>query len=92
MVLIFPHLIMIKNTSLIQLKKNLLLLGSAHNVYEMRTKELQNVNAIFLSSIFKKNKNYLGINKFKSLSLLSNKPVIALGGISDNNFKKLALT
>ena len=73
-------------------KKNFILLGSAHNVYEMRTKELQNVNAIFLSSIFKKNKNYLGINKFKSLSLLSNKPFIALGGISDNNFKKLALT
>ena len=73
-------------------KKKFIILGSAHNVYEMRTKELQNVNAIFLSSIFKKNKNYLGINKFKSLSLLSGKPVIALGGISDNNFKKLALT
>ena len=73
-------------------KKKFIILGSAHNVYEMRTKELQNVNTIFLSSIFKKNKNYLGINKFKSLSLLSGKPVIALGGISDNNFKKLALT
>ena len=74
------------------IKKKFIILGSAHNVYEMRTKELQGVNAIFLSSIFKKNKNYLGINKFKSLSLLSNKPFIALGGISDNNFKKLALT
>ena len=74
------------------IKKNFIILGSAHNVYEMRTKELQGVNAIFLSSIFKKNKNYLGINKFKSLSLLSNKPFIALGGISDNNLKKLALT
>ena len=73
-------------------RKNFIILGSAHNIYEMRTKELQGVNAIFLSSIFKKNKNYLGINKFKSLSLLSNKPLIALGGISDNNLKKLALT
>ena len=73
-------------------KKNFILLGSAHNIYEIRTKELQNVNAIFLSSIFKKNKNYLGINKFKSLSLLSGKPVIALGGISVNNLKKLSLT
>jgi len=72
-------------------RKNFILLGSAHNVYEMRTKELQNVNAIFLSSIFKKNKNYLGINKFKSFSLLSNKPVIALGGISNDNLKKLNL-
>ena len=42
--------------------------------------------------IFKRNKNYLGINKFKSLSLLSGKPFIALGGISVNNLKKLALT
>jgi thiamine-phosphate pyrophosphorylase len=58
----------------------------------MRTKELQGVNAIFLSSIFKKNKNYLGINKFKSLSLLSKKSFIALGGISNNNLKKLNLT
>ena len=73
-------------------KKNFIILGSAHNIYEMRTKELQCVSAIFLSSIFKKNKNYLGINKFKLLSFLSNKPVIALGGISNNNSKKLNLT
>ena len=73
-------------------KKNFIILGSAHNIFEMRTKELQNVNAIFLSSIFKKNKNYLGLNKFKSLSLLSKKPVISLGGISNNNLKKLNLT
>ena len=73
-------------------KKKFIMLGSAHNIYEMRTKELQGVNAIFLSSIFKKNKNYLGINKFKSLSLLSKKPFIALGGISNNNLKKLDLT
>ena len=74
------------------LKKNFMILGSAHNISEIRLKELQRVNAIFLSSIFKKNKNYLGINKFKSFSLLSNKPFIALGGISVNNLKKLALT
>ena len=74
------------------LKKKFIILGSAHNVYEIRTKESQNVKAIFLSSLFKKNKNYLGINKFKSLSLLSDKPIIALGGISVNNLKKLALT
>ena len=74
------------------IKKNFIMLGSAHNIYEMRIKELQQVNAIFLSSIFKKNKNYLGINKFKSLCLLTNKPLIALGGISNNNIKKLNLT
>ena len=73
-------------------KKNFIILGSAHNIYEMKTKELQGVNMIFLSSVFKKNKNYLGIYKFKSLSLLTNKPIIALGGISGDNLKKLILT
>ena len=73
-------------------RKSFIILGSAHNIYEMRTKDLQSVSAIFLSSIFKQNKNYLGLIRFKSLSLLSNKPIIALGGISDNNLKKLTLT
>jgi thiamine-phosphate pyrophosphorylase len=73
-------------------KKNFIILGSAHNIYEVRTKELQNVKTIFLSSIFKKNKNYLGIYKFKLLSLLSKNSFIALGGISTNNIKKLNLT
>jgi len=36
-------------------KKKFIILGSAHNLFQMRTKELQNVNQIFLSSIFKKN-------------------------------------
>ena len=73
-------------------KKNFIILGSAHNVYEIRTKELQNVKAIFLSSVFKKNKNYLGFYKFKLLSLLTKKPFISLGGVSNNNLKKLSLT
>ena len=72
-------------------KKNFIILGSAHNLYEIRNKESQNVKAIFLSSIFKKNKNFLGINRFKLLSHLSKKPLIALGGISNNNLKKLNL-
>ena len=74
------------------LTKKFIILGSAHNIYEINTKELQNVNAIFLSSIFKKNKNYLGINRFKLLSLLSKKPSIALGGIKNTNLKKLNLS
>ena len=49
------------------------------------------VKIIFLSSIFKKNKNYLGINKFKLLSKLTNNKVIALGGIANKNLKKLKL-
>ena len=73
-------------------KKNFIILGSAHNVYEIRTKELQNIKAICISSIFKKNKNYLGVYKFKLLSLLTKRPLIALGGISGTNLKKLSLT
>ena len=73
------------------LKKNFIILGSAHNIYEMRTKELQNITSCFLSSIFKKNKNFLGIYRFKLLSNLSKKPIIALGGISSGNYKKLNL-
>jgi thiamine-phosphate pyrophosphorylase len=72
-------------------KKNFILLGSAHNVYEIRNKELQNIEAIFLSSIFKNNKNYLGINRFRKFSLFSKKKIVALGGISITNIKKLNL-
>ena len=50
------------------IKKKFTIIGSAHNIKEMRTKEIQNVEKIFLSSLFKKNKNYLGINKFKLIS------------------------
>ena len=72
-------------------KKKFIILGSAHNIYEVNTKELQKVELIFLSSLFKKNKNFLGFNRFKLLSLLTKKPVIALGGILNNNLKKLSL-
>ena len=73
------------------LKKNFKLIGSAHNLKEIKIKELQKVDKIFLSSLFKKNKNYLGINKFKYLSNLTKKRVIALGGITDKNIKQLNL-
>ena len=46
---------------------------------------------IILSSIFKKNKNYLGVYRFNLLSKISNKKVIALGGISNQYLKKLKL-
>ena len=62
-------------------KKDFLLFGSAHNLKEIRIKEKQKVSKIFLSSIFKKNKNFLGINKFKIISEFSRKQFIALGGI-----------
>ena len=72
-------------------KKDFQIIGSAHNLKEIRTKEIQNVKKIFLSSLFKKNKNFLGINKFKLLSKRTNRNIVALGGISDKNLKKLKL-
>ena len=71
--------------------KNFILLGSAHNNKEIKIKEKQGINILFLSSIFKKNKNYLGLNRFKLISNLTNKRVIALGGITSENLKKLSL-
>jgi len=72
-------------------KKNFKIIGSAHNLKEIRIKEKQNVKKIFLSSLFKKNKNFLGINKFKLLSKLTNQKIVILGGISKKNKKKLSL-
>ena len=72
-------------------KKNFKIVGSAHNLKEIRIKESQNVEKIFLSSIFKKNKNYLGINKLKLLSNLTKKNIVVLGGVSQQNIKKLNL-
>ena len=72
-------------------KKNFKIVGSAHNLKEIRTKENQNVRKIFLSSLFKKNSNYLGLNKFKLFSRLTKKDIVVLGGISKKNIKKLSL-
>ena len=73
------------------LKKKFKIIGSAHNIKEIKIKEIQNVSKIFISSIFKKNKNYLGINRFKLISNLTRIKVVALGGISKKNINKLKL-
>ena len=72
-------------------KKNFEIIGSAHNLKEIRTKERQKALKIFISSLFKKNKNFLGINKFKLLSKMTKKDVVILGGISNKNIKQLSL-
>ena len=72
------------------LKKKFTLIGSAHNLKEIRTKELQNVNYLFLSPLFasKKSKKGLGIYKFINLS---KKTKIFLGGINKDNINKINL-
>tara|TARA_Y100001970_G_scaffold237424_1_gene297910 strand:- start:136 stop:687 length:552 start_codon:yes stop_codon:yes gene_type:complete len=74
-----------------KLKKKFHLIGSAHNLKEIRIKEKQNVKEIFIASLFKLKKTYLGPNKFRNLSCLTTLPIIALGGINSANVKSLKL-
>ena len=74
-------------------KKKFKILGSAHNVYEIKQKELQKVSCIFLSPLFptKKSNNFLGIHKFNNLTNYTKKKIICLGGIKKNNLNKIKL-
>ena len=73
------------------LNKNFDIIGSAHNLKEIRIKEKQKVNKIFISSLFKKNENYLGTYKFKLICKLTRKKIVALGGISKRNLRILKM-
>ena len=74
-----------------KINKSFLILGSAHNIKEIRIKEAQRAEIIFLSSILKKNKNYIGIYNFRFLKNITNKRIVALGGITKFNMRKLKL-
>ena len=78
--LIFLHLTKNFITLTTHIINNFKLVGSAHNLKEIKIKELQKVDKIFLSSLFKKNKNYLGINKFKALIQINKKKNCCFGG------------
>ena len=52
-------------------KKNFKIIGSAHNLREIRIKEIQKVDKIFISSLFKKNKkkiSLLNLSEFAGIS------------------------
>jgi thiamine-phosphate pyrophosphorylase len=73
-------------------KKNFIIIGSAHNIYEIRQKERQGVRAIFLSPLFDtKLKKGLGVYKFLNLCNNTKRNVVILGGINKTNIKKLNL-
>ena len=74
-------------------KKNMIILGSAHNQKEIQTKKLQNCTAVFLSPTFyvKKSKKFLDLYKFNYLSHINNINILALGGITKKNIRKLKL-
>ncbi len=72
-------------------RKNFQVIGSAHNIKEIKEKEKQGVNIIFLASLFKKKSTYLGISRFNLLTKDTKKKIVALGGISKKNLNKLRL-
>jgi len=73
------------------IKENFEIIGSAHNIMELRVKEKQGCSSIFISPIFKndKKKKYLNVIKANLLRNLTNNKIVLLGGI---NFKTLRRT
>ena len=74
-------------------KRNIIILGSAHNQKEIHIKKTQNCKAVFLSPLFlvKKSKNFLGLHKFNYLSYMNKINIMPLGGITERNISKLKL-
>ncbi len=71
-------------------KDNFEILGSAHNIMELKIKEKQGCSTIFLSPIFKNNKKkkYLDIIKANLLKNLTSNKIVLLGGINFKTFKR----
>ncbi len=61
---------------------------------EIKIKEKQNCEDIFISPIFKtnKNNNYLDTTRFNLIANKTKKNAICLGGINSKNFRKIGLT
>ena len=73
-------------------KKKFIIAGSAHNIYQVKTKEAQGVDYIFISPLFKtKNKKGIGIYRFLNLIKETKKKVVILGGINKKNIRKINL-
>ena len=87
----FNNILQYKNISS---RKNFKIIGSAHNFKEIKIKEKQGCEEIFIAPIFHnpKNKYFLDIARFNYLNLTTKIKTIALGGINEQNFKKLKCT
>ena len=74
-------------------RDNFEILGSAHNIMELKTKEKQGCSKIFLSPIFKndKKKKFLDIVKTNLLSNLTDNKIVLLGGINSKTFRRLKM-
>ena len=74
-------------------KKNFELIGSAHNLAEIKMKEKQGCSSIFLSPIFQNNKNkkFLGVIKANLLKNFTKEKIILLGGVNYKTLKRLKI-
>jgi len=75
-------------------KKKFKIIGSAHNLHEIKNKENQGCSSIFISPIFKTKKSnyFLDIIRFNLIANNSKKKIVALGGVNSSNYKKIKLT
>ena len=82
------------NINRTNMKKNFIIIGSAHTVREIKIKEQQGAIAIFISPLFKSKNNRRLLNsiKFNLLALQTRHKIIALGGITAKNLNKLRMT
>ena len=73
--------------------KNFLIIGSAHDMKEIKIKKKQGCKEIFLSPLFRveKKKKFLNIFNFNKLATDNELKYIALGGINQKNYKKIKL-
>ena len=83
-----------KNLNMVNFKKsNFSVIGAAHNVNEIMQKKNQGCSQIFLSRIFdtsyKNKKGSLGLIRFNLIARFAKIPLTALGGIKEQNLKKL---
>ncbi len=75
------------------IKNKLEIIGSAHNVIELKIKEKQGCSIIFLSPIFENNKKkkFLDIIKSNLLKNLTENKIVLLGGINFRTLKRSKL-
>jgi len=75
-------------------KKKFKIIGSAHNLHEIKNKENQGCSSIFIAPIFKTKKSsyFLNIVRFNLIANNTKKKIVALGGINSSNYKRIRLT
>ena len=72
--------------------KNFKIIGSAHNMYDVKIKIRQKSKEIFLAPIFKKKNNrFIGLYNLQKYRNLNSTNLIALGGIDRFTIKKLLM-